>query len=44
VLDEHRAILKAYEDGDGARAAKVIRDHLEKGRERLLAAMGDDTV
>jgi DNA-binding GntR family transcriptional regulator len=41
VLDEHRAILKAYEDGDGERAAQVIRDHLEHGRQRLLMAMGD---
>jgi DNA-binding GntR family transcriptional regulator len=38
VLDEHRAIFKAFQDGDGDKAASVIREHLEKGRLRLLAA------
>lgn len=45
VLDEHRAILKAFEDGDGERAAEVIREHLEKGRERLLVvSKGEDSA
>jgi DNA-binding FadR family transcriptional regulator len=42
VMTEHRTIMKAFEDGNGDRAAEAIRAHLEKGRERLLAAMSDD--
>lgn len=36
VMSEHRAILDAFEAGDGEAAAKAIRDHLEGGRRRLI--------
>jgi DNA-binding GntR family transcriptional regulator len=42
VLDEHRAVLAAFQEGDGPRAEKAVREHLEKGRERLLMALSDD--
>ncbi|WP_221931050.1 GntR family transcriptional regulator [Telmatospirillum sp. J64-1] len=36
VLDEHRRILAAFENGDGAEAEAAVRAHLEGGRKRLL--------
>lgn len=37
VVDEHRAILEAFQAGDGARAEAAVRAHLEGGRRRLLS-------
>lgn len=34
---EHRAILRAYEAGDGEAARRAVEAHLEGGRRRLLA-------
>ncbi len=44
LFDEHRVIHEAYEHGDEKRADKVIREHLQKGRERLLAVMGHGAI
>jgi DNA-binding GntR family transcriptional regulator len=40
VLTEHLRILEAFESGDGALASRLIGDHLEGGRRRLLTADG----
>ncbi|WP_153147527.1 GntR family transcriptional regulator [Dechloromonas sp. H13] len=34
-LEEHRAIMAAFEAGEGARAEKLMHDHLLSGREAL---------
>ena len=39
VVKEHKAILKAYEAGDGDAAKRAICEHLEGGRRRLLDRM-----
>lgn len=44
VLDEHRRILAAFEAGDGAQAAEMLREHLEGGRRRLLTAPAPETA
>lgn len=36
VMEEHRAILSAFEEGDGPAAAQAVRTHLEGGRRRLI--------
>lgn len=36
VMEEHRAVLAAYEAGDGAAAEQALVAHLEKSRKRLL--------
>jgi DNA-binding GntR family transcriptional regulator len=36
VVDEHLAIVSAYEQGDGEAAAEAVRRHLEGGKRRLL--------
>lgn len=36
VVDEHRLILAAFENGDGEAAEAAVRTHLEGGRRRLL--------
>jgi DNA-binding GntR family transcriptional regulator len=36
VMDEHRAVLAAYEKGDGAAAQRALVQHLERSRRRLL--------
>ncbi|MBB5754831.1 GntR family transcriptional regulator [Prosthecomicrobium pneumaticum] len=36
VMNEHRAILDAFEAGDGEAAAQAVRDHLDGGRRRLI--------
>lgn len=37
VLDEHRRILATFEAGEGEAAARMLREHLEGGRRRLLS-------
>jgi DNA-binding GntR family transcriptional regulator len=37
VVDEHRAILEAFQNGDGEQAEAAVRMHLEGGRRRLLS-------
>jgi len=37
VAEEHARILAAFEAGDGAEAARAIREHLEGGKRRLLS-------
>ena len=44
VMDEHKAILAAFRDGDGDAAEATVRDHLNRGRERLLAASSDEAA
>ncbi|MNU06005.1 transcriptional regulator NanR [compost metagenome] len=34
-LEEHRAIMAAFEAGDAERAEKVMHDHLLSGRDAL---------
>jgi len=34
-LDEHRGIMAAFAAGDGAKAEKLMHDHLLSGREAL---------
>ena len=34
-LEEHRAIMAAFEAGEGAKAEKFMHDHLLSGREAL---------
>ena len=36
VMDEHRAVLDAYEAGDGRAAERALVSHLEQSRRRLL--------
>lgn len=36
VMDEHRAVLEAYEAGDGRAAERALVSHLEQSRRRLL--------
>ena len=36
VMDEHRAVLAAYEAGDGRAAERALVSHLEQSRRRLL--------
>jgi DNA-binding GntR family transcriptional regulator len=43
VVDEHLAVLSAYEKGDGEAAAEAIRRHLEGGKRRLLP-LADSTL
>ena len=38
VTAEHRAILKAFEDGDGRAAERAVVTHLKNSGQRLLAA------
>ena len=38
-LQEHRAIVRAYEKGDGELAAETVRRHIERSRDVLLKAM-----
>ncbi|HYD56044.1 MAG TPA: GntR family transcriptional regulator [Burkholderiales bacterium] len=37
VMAEHRAVLRAYEEGDGRAAEKALCRHLEASRQRLVA-------
>ncbi|ATE53204.1 MULTISPECIES: GntR family transcriptional regulator [Actinosynnema] len=39
-LDDHEALVDAVEAGDGARAAEVMRAHLERVRVQLVAEVG----
>jgi DNA-binding GntR family transcriptional regulator len=39
VLTEHRAIIEAFEKGDGRGAEQALRNHLENGRKRVMAAV-----
>jgi DNA-binding GntR family transcriptional regulator len=41
VLAEHKAILDAFEKGDGRAAEQALRDHLENGRKRVMAAIAE---
>jgi DNA-binding GntR family transcriptional regulator len=41
VLNEHRAILAAFQNGDGRAAEKALREHLENGRKRVMAAIAE---
>jgi DNA-binding GntR family transcriptional regulator len=41
VLNEHRAIIEAFRKGEGTAAAQALRDHLENGRKRVMAALAD---
>ncbi len=38
ALDEHEALLQAFEAGDGKAAKRAMRDHIERSRDRLLPA------
>jgi DNA-binding GntR family transcriptional regulator len=38
ALDEHEALLLAFEAGDGKAAKRAMRDHIERSRDRLLPA------
>lgn len=38
ALDEHQALLKAFEAGDGKAAKRAMREHIERSRDRLLPA------
>jgi DNA-binding GntR family transcriptional regulator len=39
VLNEHRAIVDAFVKGDGRAAESALRQHLENGRKRVMAAV-----
>jgi DNA-binding GntR family transcriptional regulator len=41
VLNEHRAILEAFQKGDGRAAEHALQEHLENGRKRVMAAVSD---
>jgi DNA-binding GntR family transcriptional regulator len=41
VLNEHRAIVAAFRDGDGRAAEYALREHLENGRKRVMGAIAD---
>ena len=41
VLGEHRAIIEAYQKGDGKGAEQALRNHLENGRKRVMSAMAE---
>jgi DNA-binding GntR family transcriptional regulator len=38
ALDEHEALLAAFEAGDGKAAKRAMREHIERSRDRLLPA------
>ncbi len=38
ALEEHRRLLDAFRAGDGDAAAAAMREHIERSRDRLLAA------
>jgi DNA-binding GntR family transcriptional regulator len=41
-MQEHKAILKAYEAGDGAAARKAVTAHFEGGCRRMRSIMKPD--
>ncbi len=41
IAREHEQILRSISDGDADRAAAVLRDHLQRARDRLVAHLAD---
>lgn len=42
MADEHRAIAQAIADRDGARAADLVRRHIDAARDELLARLDEE--
>jgi DNA-binding GntR family transcriptional regulator len=42
-IEEHRAIISALEEGNGAQAERVMRQHIEGAGHRLLVAFRTGT-
>jgi DNA-binding GntR family transcriptional regulator len=40
ALDEHEALIAAFEAADGKAAKRAMREHIERSRDRLLPAFG----
>ncbi len=41
VLNEHRAIVEAFQKGDGRAAERALQEHLENGRKRVMQALAE---
>lgn len=40
ALDEHEALIAAFDTADGSAAKRAMREHIERSRDRLLPAFG----